>query len=178
MAVTDEQFKAAALAYQKYDKNFHWDGLCAAIKAALSLPVSNTDIDRTSEPKGHWEDGGKVWVEDHDCSKRLYGTVGCECCVDGLQADGETPCPHCAPPVSKAEEWQPIETAPKDGTAILAFNCRHMSHAPVVVVWRKISVLEEDSDPHWADAATRQGTALYYNGNYFSHWQPLPEPPL
>lgn len=22
----------------------------------------------SSEPKGHWEDGGKVWVEDHDCS--------------------------------------------------------------------------------------------------------------
>jgi hypothetical protein len=26
--------------------------------------------------------------------------VGCECCVDGLQADGETPCPHCAAPVA------------------------------------------------------------------------------
>lgn len=37
------------------------------MEAALSLPVSNTDIDRTSEPKGHWQDGGKVWVEDHVC---------------------------------------------------------------------------------------------------------------
>ena len=29
---------------------------------------SPTDIDCTSDPKGHWQDGGKVWVEDHDCS--------------------------------------------------------------------------------------------------------------
>ena len=41
---------------------------------ALSLPVSNTDIDRTSEPKGHWQDGGKVWVEDHHCALPVSNT--------------------------------------------------------------------------------------------------------
>lgn len=81
-------------------------------------------------------------------------------------------------PVSNTGEWRDISTAPKDGRAILAFNCRHMSHAPVVVVWRTDPDVElVGPEPHWADAATRYGTALYYNGNYFSHWQPLPEAP-
>ena len=75
-------------------------------------------------------------------------------------------------------EWQPIATAPKDGTAILAFNARHQSHAPVVVVWKEEP---PDSDvgpePHWADAATYAGDALYFNGNYFTHWMPLLAPP-
>ncbi|MEI4482184.1 MULTISPECIES: hypothetical protein [unclassified Phyllobacterium] len=71
--------------------------------------------------------------------------------------------------------WRPIETAPKDGTAILAFNSRHMSHAPVVVEWKEVE-LDPDlgPEPHWADSATASGTALYYNGLYFDYWMPTP----
>jgi hypothetical protein len=83
-----------------------------------------------------------------------------------------------APVAAPVQEWRDISTAPKDGTAILAFNCRHMPHAPVVVVWKTDPDVEMVGDePHWADAATKLGTALYYNGNYFSHWMLLPPSP-
>lgn len=74
-------------------------------------------------------------------------------------------------------EWKPIETAPKDGTPILAFNIRHPDSPPVVVAWKTEPEKDMPPEPHWADAATRAGNALYYNGRYFSHWQPLPKPP-
>ncbi len=75
-------------------------------------------------------------------------------------------------------EWQPIETAPKDGTAILAANARHLSHEPVVVRWKEETADSElGPEPHWADAATRGGDALYYNGLYFTHWMHLPSMP-
>lgn len=65
--------------------------------------------------------------------------------------------------------WQPIATAPKDGTPIEACNTRHPSHAPVIVRW-----LDELANPDtgWCDAATPSGDALYYNKNYFDLWKP------
>lgn len=77
--------------------------------------------------------------------------------------------------VSAENVWRPIETAPRDGTPILAFNSRHMSHAPVVVEWKEVE-LDPDlgPEPHWADSATASGTALYYNGLYFDYWMPTP----
>jgi len=43
------------------------------LKDALShLFTSSEQIsgEAEGEPKGHWQDGGKVWVEDHDCPSR------------------------------------------------------------------------------------------------------------
>lgn len=74
-------------------------------------------------------------------------------------------------------DWQPIKTAPKDGSPILTFNSRH-SAPPVVVRWTEENLYEGiEHEPHWCDAATRDGTALYYNGRYFDYWMPLPQPP-
>ena len=56
-------------------------------------------------------------------------------------------------------EWQPIETVPKDGTAILAWT----GHSHEIVEW------DVDSKA-WLtmeDALSRRVT----------HWMPLPEPP-
>lgn len=79
-------------------------------------------------------------------------------------------------------EWQPIETAPKDGTPIEVCNTRHPSHAPVVVRWTNERLSEDDlPEPHWCDAATADGSALYFNQNYFDFWKPttpLPTPPV
>lgn len=64
--------------------------------------------------------------------------------------------------------WQPIETAPKDGTNILAWWAN--PHAePIIISW-------DGHNGEWSlwcfcvdgsTAATEE----------FSHWMPLPEPP-
>lgn len=75
-------------------------------------------------------------------------------------------------------EWQPIETAPRDfDIPILAFNSRHKAHAPVVVRWNDDPCEPMPQEPHWADAATAGGTALYFNSLYFDYWMPLPAAP-
>lgn len=74
-----------------------------------------------------------------------------------------------------AGTWQPIETAPRNMTPIEACNTRHPSHAPVIVRWT-----DKGGDPHWCDEATPDGSALYFNANYFDYWKPvtpLPAPP-
>lgn len=77
--------------------------------------------------------------------------------------------------------WQPIDTAPKDGTPIEACNTRHPENPPVIVRWSEAEISACLPDPHWCDAATRDGSALYYNANYFDFWKPttpLPAPPV
>jgi len=74
-------------------------------------------------------------------------------------------------------EWQPIETAPKDGTTILAWgpysepatyqwrtNVRLVGWVPV---WDGFLVIEYQSD---------FGTE-YKTADPLTHWMPLPQPP-
>ncbi len=74
-------------------------------------------------------------------------------------------------------EWQPIETAPKDGTWILIYGSVDDEGER-----RKISVAQYtnylnggETDWHWQFA--------WYDGGYCglvdeaTHWMPLPEPP-
>jgi len=66
--------------------------------------------------------------------------------------------------------WREMGSAPKDGTAFLAFNSRHMAHPPVVVVW-------DDDRASWRIEATHHEGAQHFNANYFDLWQPLPAAP-
>ena len=63
-------------------------------------------------------------------------------------------------------KWQPIETAPKDGTDIIAYG---LSMGMIIVGY-------DDKAKHpkfpWA---TDDGPQ--YNAHAFTHWMPLPEPP-
>lgn len=70
-------------------------------------------------------------------------------------------------------EWQPIETAPRDGTSILIF-CPHYGISRVEYRksrsgdWRILSddymtAFDSSGDDVWNDTAT--------------HWMPLPAPP-
>lgn len=66
-------------------------------------------------------------------------------------------------------DWQPIETAPKDGTAFLATGwdrgssggCRHT----VVAYWDKECGFLEEGHPYDS------------NLTYLDYWMPLPSPP-
>jgi len=65
--------------------------------------------------------------------------------------------------------WQPIETAPKDGSLFLAFN--ETMNVYCVVGWDCL-------DKRWTDEGGGSGlAAVQFNKNYFSHWMPLPAPP-
>lgn len=69
-------------------------------------------------------------------------------------------------PAPSVPEWQPIETAPKDGTVVLLAGCRK----PVAAAW-----LEDEIDYWHVDDNKRGPFALRGPGP--THWMPLPKPP-
>ncbi len=83
---------------------------------------------------------------------------------------------------TKSSQWQPIETAPKDGTSILLVWCwdsgLHTGRTVVEASWmcRKHCYL---SSPHPCPKNPGPDCDMQW-GNYagtFTHWQPLPELP-
>jgi hypothetical protein len=86
------------------------------------------------------------------------------------------------PEPKRTMDWQPIETAPKDGTWVL------LSGGKIYYGW------DGDSQPgvvsgqfsHWFNGSERSGGAwqfAWYDGGYYgeyespTHWMPLPKPP-
>ena len=65
-------------------------------------------------------------------------------------------------------EWQPIETAPKDGTDILVMTGETMH----VVRWINI----HGGFDYWAVDDNKHGP-FTLRGKAPTHWMPLPEPP-
>lgn len=72
----------------------------------------------------------------------------------------------CARPggtsMNKQQEWQPIETAPKDGENFMAWDER----AGCILFTM-----------HWSDEDARWFTDYEQWSGAFTHWMPLPEPP-
>jgi hypothetical protein len=64
-------------------------------------------------------------------------------------------------------EWQPIETAPKDGTAFVAVSTWNRYAKAVLTYDRNIG--------GWWD--WRETEVMEDLGRMFSHWMPLPAPP-
>jgi hypothetical protein len=63
--------------------------------------------------------------------------------------------------------WQPIETAPKDGTAVLVYNPKIYRTSQFVARW-------DDHDQYWQSVACVDD---YYGSSEVTHWMPLPAPP-
>lgn len=63
-------------------------------------------------------------------------------------------------------EWQPIETAPKDGTRILVWPY-WSDGTPEVVKWVKMRRVPDRWEVHGGTFLNSQPT----------HWMPLPDPP-
>ena len=65
-------------------------------------------------------------------------------------------------------EWQPIETAPKDGTLIIV----HTYTGNTTIAWYyKETGLWPHDEPYSEDGEP-------CNVGYPTHWMPLPEPPV
>lgn len=65
--------------------------------------------------------------------------------------------------------WQPIETAPKDGTSIWLF-CPNDEPQQAAGFWAN-----DPNGPYWAFC---EQLVMDVVGQAFpTHWQPLPEPP-
>ena len=80
-------------------------------------------------------------------------------------------------------EWQPIETAPKDGTEIVAFAPDRRDATEIhpdgsskfasIVAWRPVSKDKWAKNHSWV----LSGTEVRYADLIFTHWMPLPAPP-
>lgn len=64
--------------------------------------------------------------------------------------------------------WQPIETAPKDGAAILIYTPSFYFGAGVYLAWW---------GGDWWEVCTEGRTGHSYSCSRATHWMPLPEPP-
>lgn len=75
--------------------------------------------------------------------------------------------------------WLPIETAPRDGTLVIAGSMNHSNRA--VVGWYEADDEERDLYGHawrWDNRQIPNGAyAMVFNPHYFTHWMPLADPP-
>lgn len=81
-------------------------------------------------------------------------------------------------------EWQPIETAPRDGTEIIGAFCNDYGYmdkptvyGPWTCAFRKGRWMASWDDTHVIESESYAGTE--YKGTDIdpTHWQPIPEPP-
>jgi hypothetical protein len=66
-------------------------------------------------------------------------------------------------------EWMPIESAPKDGTVILAYHATWAS-------WKSVMWLG-DRSPHDGCPWVETGYTIAWPVESFWHWMPSPPPP-
>ena len=68
---------------------------------------------------------------------------------------------------ARVDAWQPIETAPKDGTWLLTFSpqLHARGYKPEIIYWL---------EGRWV---VGRGSTPYHSSISFTHWTPLPAPP-
>lgn len=84
-------------------------------------------------------------------------------------------------------EWQPIESAPKDGTHILAWNYESRFNLPPYICWFGQDIIcwfgqdMNEHDENKREWLTGDGddwsTGYYYTPCKPTHWMPLPQTP-
>ena len=70
-------------------------------------------------------------------------------------------------------DWQPIETAPKDGSVILLFRTKKQTRTIYPARWA------EALDPSypWQVLCAYHGDNFLLDDCHMTHWMSLPEPP-
>ena len=76
-------------------------------------------------------------------------------------------------------DWQPIETAPKDGTKILVGRDGHQTTTGVWVEDKGRTLVPDLNEPYWEKFDHSWWDVVFSEDEWFSptHWMPLPEPP-
>ncbi len=69
-------------------------------------------------------------------------------------------------------EWQPIETAPRDGSSVLLFDGERVSYGG----W--IDVEAQGCEESEADLISEGWWSVDLRENAPTHWMPLPDPPV
>lgn len=113
-------------------------------------PLNALSTPRTDEAEYHSTGDNYLYVVDSDFARRLERE---------LQA------------LQRAQEWQPIETAPKDGRRIILGYAGSYSEEGY---W-----LSDPSKNYWGETgwfATDENVLSHHPSNP-THWMPLPEPP-
>lgn len=71
-------------------------------------------------------------------------------------------------------EWQPIESAPRDGTRIMLGN----KHGVWAADWRPVYQSGYRPDNPWASSMLNHDhIARQHRHKHATHWMPLPAPP-
>lgn len=70
-------------------------------------------------------------------------------------------------------EWQPIETAPKDGRWLLL---RSGSEKPNIGAWREAIPALNEQWPEYPACWETDGEGFEMTG--VTHWMPIPDPPV
>lgn len=97
--------------------------------------------------------------------------------ADAMIAKFVASLPTSAQATAKVQQWQPIETAPKDNRILLGWvvgiftgiNC-------VIGRWNNDSYAKKPR-PYWTHDLERLTTVYGTRSNQPTHWMPLPEPP-
>ena len=72
---------------------------------------------------------------------------------------------------AKARDWQPIDTAPKDGTAVLVYPGTWSDRSASIAKWKS-----EKPRPYWS-RDDDLGRVTLSRERQTTHWMPLPPPP-
>jgi hypothetical protein len=73
---------------------------------------------------------------------------------------------------AKESQWQPIETAPKDGDCILLLS----AHKGEGVSYR-VAYWDEEGRKYFQWHVDDSADGFNHHDNFFTHWMPLPQPP-
>jgi len=103
-------------------------------------------------------------------------------------SDGDTyvqcgPCHWASTPSPEGQTWQPIETAPKDGTPVLLFAEASIQHdsapKPFVHVSRWVRETREWWEPKsaWKMRLVVEDASHWESWEIPTRWMPLPSPP-
>lgn len=69
-------------------------------------------------------------------------------------------------------EWQPIDTAPKDGSVFCAYRNRKGIKEVISCRWSDL-----DAQYPWQVLCAQYGDNFYPDDDYMKLWQPMPDPP-